>query len=75
MHFAFSRYKNHNQRINDKAFGTWLVEIENSRVVYMGKDFWLVGQTKKDNDWFDRVIINKDELTYQIFMAIINSTR
>ena len=60
---------------NDKVFGSWLVEVGNNRIVYMGKDRWLVGQIKKENEWFDKTILNKDELTFPILLAVINSTK
>ncbi|WP_419803433.1 hypothetical protein [Mucilaginibacter sp.] len=63
------------QDYNDKVFGSWLVEVGNNRLVYMGKDRWLVGQLRKDNEWFDKTILNKDELTFPIFLAVINSTK
>jgi DNA mismatch repair ATPase MutS len=60
---------------NDKAFGSWLIEINDSRIVYMGKDFWLVAQAKKDNQWFDMAILKKEELTYSLLLTIINLIR
>jgi hypothetical protein len=60
---------------NDKAFGSWLIEVGDNRIVYMGKDSWFVSQLKKNNKWFDQTILNRDELTFPIFLAIINSIR
>ena len=60
---------------NDKTFGSWLVEVGDNRIVYIGKDSWLVGQLKKDNKWFDKIILNRNELTFPILLSVINSTK
>jgi hypothetical protein len=57
---------------NDKAFGSWFIERQNKRLVYDGKDAWLIFQTKSKNDWTDHEIIKNDELEYSNFVRQIN---
>ena len=57
---------------DDKAFGSWCIERQNRRLVYDGKDAWLIFQTKSKKDWMDIDIIKNDELTYSSFIAEIN---
>ncbi|MCO4293927.1 hypothetical protein NF867_13765 [Solitalea sp. MAHUQ-68] len=57
---------------NDKAFGSWFIESQNKRLVYDGKDSWLIFQTKSTNGWTDIEIIRKDELKYSSFVRQIN---
>jgi hypothetical protein len=49
---------------NEKDFGSWLIEVVDKRLLYLGKESWLVSQTKSDNKWFDNYIIKDNELTY-----------
>jgi len=49
---------------NDKDFGSWLIEVVDKRLLYLGKESWLVSQTQSDNKWFDNYIIKDNELTY-----------
>ena len=60
---------------NNETFGSWLIEVNDNRLVYMGKDYWLVAQTKKDNKWFDKTILKREEMTYSLLLTVINSTR
>ena len=57
---------------DDKAFGSWFIERQDKRLVYDGKDSWLMFQTKSKNDWTDIDIIKKDELKYSNFVRQIN---
>jgi len=57
---------------NDKAFGSWLIEKQDKRLVYNGKDSWLIFQTKTKGGWTDIDIIKKDELKYSNFVRQIN---
>lgn len=56
---------------NDKVFGSWFIERQNKRVVYDGKDAWLIFQTKNKGDWTDIDTIKKDELKYSNFVRQI----
>ncbi len=57
---------------NDEAFGSWFIERQDKRLVYDGKDSWLVFQTKIKNDWTDIEIIENSELKYSNFERQIN---
>jgi DNA mismatch repair ATPase MutS len=57
---------------NDKAFGSWFIERQDKRLVYDGKDSWLILQTKTNNDWTDIDTIKKDELKYSNFVRQLN---
>lgn len=57
---------------NDKVFGSWLIERQDRRLVYDGKDSWLAFQIKLRDDWKDIEIIKKDELKYSNFVGQIN---
>lgn len=56
----------------DEAFGSWFIERQDKRLVYDGKDSWLVFQTKIKNDWTDIEIIENNELKYSNFVRQIN---
>jgi len=49
---------------NDKDFGSWFIEVVDKRLLYLGKESWLVSQTQSDNEWFDNYMIKDNELTY-----------
>jgi len=36
-----------NKEYNDEAFGSWLIERHDKRIIYDGKDSWFITQTKK----------------------------
>lgn len=61
-----------NKEYNDKFFGSWFIERQDKRLVYDGKDSWLIFQTKTKGDWIDIDIIKKDELKYSNFVRQIN---
>ena len=61
-----------NKEYNDKLFGSWLIERKDKRLVYDGKDSWLIFQTKTNDDWTDIEIIKNDELKYSNFVSHIN---
>lgn len=57
----------------EKTFGSWVVEINNKRLIFDGKDSWLILQTKSNYDWMDTAIIKNNELNYFNFLNQINS--
>jgi DNA mismatch repair ATPase MutS len=57
---------------NDKVFGSWYIEVQYKRLVYDGKDSWLIFQTKTKGVWTDLDTIKKDELKYSNFVRQIN---
>ncbi len=61
-----------NKEYNDKAFGSWFIESQDKRLVYDGKDSWLIFQTKTKGDWTNIDSIKKDELKYSNFVRQIN---
>ena len=57
---------------NDEVFGSWFIERQDKRLVYDGKDSWLIFQTKTKDNWTDIEIIKKDELKYSNFVRQID---
>ena len=58
---------------NDKVFGSWHLEQQEKRVVYEGRDSWLILQVKEGSEWLDRITIKKDELNYINFVDLVNN--
>ena len=58
---------------NEKNFGSWLIEVINKRLLFLGKESWLVSQTQSDNKWFDNYIIRDYELNYNLICLLLNS--
>ena len=56
---------------NDQDFGSWLIEGINNRLLYHGKESWLVSQVKRNNDWIDNFIIKHNELTYDTVSLLL----
>ena len=50
---------------SDKDFGSWFIEVDNKRLLYLAKESWLVSQTQNDGKWFDNYIIKDNELNYE----------
>src|SRR5258708_4722399 len=50
-------------KYEDKHFGSWLIELVGKRIIYEGRDHWLISQLKKDDKWYDLCISTKEELT------------
>lgn len=48
-----------------KGFGSWLIEVDDKRFIFLGKESWLISQIKSNNQWFDNFIIKENELTYK----------
>ncbi len=61
-----------NKEYNDKVFGSWFIERQDKRLVYDGKESWLIFQIKTKGDWTDIETIKKDELKYSNFVTQIN---
>lgn len=64
-----------NKEYNGQVFGSWLIERQDKRLLYNGKDFWLIFQTKAKDNWTDIDIIKKDELKYSNFIGQINKLK
>ena len=41
------------KNFEERPFGSWIVSLENKRIVYDGRDHWLISQIKKGNNWYD----------------------
>jgi hypothetical protein len=61
-----------NREYYDKAFGSWIIEGQDKRLVYDGRDYWLVFQTKSNSDWTDIEIIKMDDIKYSTLVRQIN---
>jgi len=57
-----------NKKYSDEAFGSWCIESAENRLVYDGKNEWLISQTKIGSDWTNKTVIKKDELKYSNFV-------
>ncbi len=56
---------------NDEAFGSWLIEFGNKRIVYDGKDSVLILQNRNLGNWKDEMEISKENLTEKKVMEIL----
>lgn len=73
--FCFSRLADNSitsNSYNDKDFGSWLIEVSDKRLLFLGKESWLVSQTKSNNEWFDNFIIKDEELNYKTVDLFLN---
>ena len=53
-----------NKEYNDNAFGSWVIEKQDKRLIYDGKESWLVFQTRSETNWTNTDGINRDDLGY-----------
>lgn len=60
---------------NENDFGSWSIEVDSKRLLYIGKNSRLVSQTKSDNRWFDNAIIKNEELTYEVALLFLQQMR
>jgi hypothetical protein len=61
------------KRFDDEHFGSWLVTLADKRILYDGRDHWLISQVNKGDNWYDMCVSTKEELTLDICLAIIRS--
>lgn len=59
----------------DNAFGSWIIEVRDSRILYDGRDFWIITQFREGNDWIGKTILKKEELSYTTLMRAVNSIK
>ena len=59
-------------RYDHKAFGSWFIESKNKRLVYEGKDCWLILQNRDSNDWKDEIILKKEELNETNLFSLLS---
>ena len=63
-----------NKQYNDLSFGSWFIEISNrKRIVYNGRDYWLIIQEKKDAEWAELESIENIGLTYYKLLTVIDN--
>jgi hypothetical protein len=63
------------KNFEERPFGSWIVSLENKRIVYDGRDHWLISQIKKGNNWYDIFISTKTDLTLDIFTRLVKSIK
>ena len=63
------------KEFNENAFGSWIIETQDKRLLYDGNESWLIFQTKSKNDWNDLRIIKKDEIRYSNFVEQIKDLK
>ena len=63
------------KEFNENAFGSWLIETRDKRLLYDGKESLLIFQNKSKNDWNNLRIIKQDEIRYSNFIEQINSLK
>jgi len=59
----------------EKHFGSWIVLLKNKRILYDGRDHWLISQIKKGNNWYDVFISTKANLTLDVFTSVVKSIK
>jgi hypothetical protein len=62
-------------KYEDQHFGSWRIELADRRILYDGRDHWLISQFKKGDKWYDGCISTKEELTLSTYFSIIRSMR
>jgi hypothetical protein len=61
-----------NKEYKDKAFGSWVIEKQDKRLIYDGKDSRLIFQTRPECNWTEIDQIEKDDLKYSNFVIKIS---
>ena len=59
----------------ESAFGSWIFEFIDKRLLYDGKEFLLIFQTKENGNWTNQTIIDKDEVKYSNFIELIKKLK
>ena len=60
------------KQYREKRFGSWFIERQDKRLIYDGKDSWLIFQTKNKGDWKDIDTIKNDDLKYSDYIKFLN---
>ena len=63
------------KQYREKAFGSWFIERQDKRLIYDGKDSWLIFQTKNKGDWKDIDTIKNDDLKYSDYIKLLNKLK
>lgn len=70
--FALLKLSYYNSsKYTSESFGSWFILIGKKRILYDGKEDFLILQSQTLNDWETERIIGKKELNYLNFMEII----
>jgi hypothetical protein len=56
-------------------FGSWTIEWRKMRLLYDGKDSWLILQQRENDIWDDKLITTKDDLTLETLLNLIKKIR
>jgi len=59
------------QEYNEQAFGSWFIEFRNKRIVYDGRDYWLLIQTRNIEQWLPETTIKNADLTFGIIKKVL----
>lgn len=61
---------------NDLSFGSWFIEISGrKRIVYNGRDYWLILQAKRNSEWEDIEYSDNKDLSYYKLLSVIDSLK
>jgi hypothetical protein len=60
---------------NDKAFGSWTIELINKRIILDGRDGLMTFQSRSDNDWKDEWEKNYKVLTFDELNELIDRVK
>lgn len=63
------------KNFEEQHFGSWIVLLKNKRIVYDGRDHWLISQIKEGNNWYDVFISTKADLTLDVFTNLVKSIK
>ena len=60
------------KKFNYEVFGSWYIEVNDKRLVYDGKDSWLMVQVKTKNNWTDIETVKNEDLQYPNFVRLLH---
>ena len=63
------------KNFDEKHFGSWIALLSNKRIVYDGRDHWLISQIRKESNWYDICISTKEDLTLDVFTTLVKSIK
>ena len=55
-----------------KSFGSWSIEFMNKRIVYDGRDSWLILQSLNLTNWIEEEVIKKEDLNDANLFSLLN---
>ncbi|OJW59821.1 MAG: hypothetical protein BGO55_17310 [Sphingobacteriales bacterium 50-39] len=65
------------KNFDEKHFGLWIALLSNKRIVYDGRDHWLISQIREGNYWYDACISTKEDLALDVlhFTSLVKSIK